>query len=86
MKCYCLYDRVAMVHGESGLFLQRSDEVAKRSMKSALLSKALPPQVLDYPGDFDLICLGDLDQKSGLFNSSIETVVNLGSLRGDNDV
>lgn len=81
MKLYCIYDRVSCVHGEhTGLNLMRSDDVAKRAFKSALKAKQLPPTILDYPGDFDLICLGDFDQAKGLLIGEPATVCNLKTL------
>lgn len=81
MKIYCLYDRVGSVHGEqTGLHLLRSDDVAKRAFKSALRNKQLPPTIIDYPGDFDLVRIGEFDQKSGTIAGEPEIVINLKNL------
>lgn len=63
MKIYSIFDRAAHMYG--GLIVQNNDELCKRNIKTALVAGALDKQILTYPEDFELYCLGEFNNETG---------------------
>ena len=60
-KLYCAYDRKAQYY--LPIFQTRTDAEAIRSFTEAVVQSESP--VSKYPADYDLVCLGDMDQETG---------------------
>lgn len=63
MKIYSIFDRAAHMYG--GLIVQNNDDLCKRNIKTALAAGALDKQILTYPEDFELYCLGEFNSENG---------------------
>lgn len=63
MKMYSIFDRAAHMFGS--VIVQNNDDLCKRNVKTALISGAFDKQILTYPEDFELYCLGDFDNETG---------------------
>lgn len=81
MRLYSIFDRKAHLYADPlGVLLFNSDDLVKRAMVPAIESKQLPPLVLRYPGDFDLYCIGELDQSTGAISPLNEYVCSIADL------
>ena len=78
MKIYSIFDRAA--HSFGNLLLQNNDALLKRNLKSAIKNKALGPEILAYPQDFEVYCLGDFDNDEGGIRYEKTFVVNISDL------
>lgn len=79
MKVYSIFDRAAHTYG--GLIVQNNDDLCKRNIKTALAAKAFDKQILTYPEDFELYCLGVFDVDNGkLLPHDPEFIVRLEDL------
>ena len=72
MKLYALKD---VKSGFMSIMLFKNDELAKRAYQN-MLKDTQPNLVTMNPEDFELWCLGDYDQDSGIIQSEVRFVAN----------
>lgn len=69
------------------LFQSSNIEVAKRSLRLALLEKhSLTPTMISSPCDFDLFIIGDYDMETGVFSPKVQHVCSLKECENGQDI
>lgn len=84
MKVYSIFDRKAQGYEMPTLMLFRNDELALRAIGAAFNGGQLGGLFGKYPEDFEIYCLGEFDQNTGLIKSEVNFVAHLVDLKESN--
>lgn len=77
IRVYSMYDRKARAYGAMLCFT--NDEVARRAVLSIV--RGDQGEIRNFPGDFDLMLVGEQDSESGMLTPALPTLVfNCGEL------
>lgn len=76
LRVYSMYDRKARGFGALMNFV--NDEIARRAVLAIVRGDG---EIKNFPGDFDMYCLGEMDSETGVLDAGIPTpVFNVGDL------
>lgn len=83
MKLYTFKDNKLGAFEHPVISMALNDEVMFRAIQTQVSCKALPVVMADHPKDFELYCLGEIDQATGAITPACDFICYLEDILGD---